>query len=236
MAEQQGHRGLILVSNRLPLSIKKVGESFQSTPSGGGLVTALSGLTKSMKFRWIGWPGIIVQDTEEEKKASESLAEHNARGIFLNAELAHQHYSRFSSMQLPISRSRSLLTYSTDSILWPILHYQSGVIFDETAWKAYQRVNGIFADVIAGEANHGDLIWVHDYHLLLLPSMLRERLQEQGKHCVIGFTLHTPFPAGDFWKALPVHNDLLEGVLASDVVGFHTDEYKRNFVDGCVRG
>ena len=107
--------------------------------------------------------------------------------------------------------------------------------FDETAWAAYQRVNEIFAEIVAGEANDGDLIWVHDYHLLLLPSLLRKRLKELGKQCPIGFTLHTPFPAGDFWRSLPVHNDLLTGVLASDVVGFHTDEYQRNFTDRCAQ-
>lgn len=85
------------------------------------------------------------------------------------------------------------------------------------------------------EAKDGDLIWVHDYHLLLLPSLLRERLKKRGKHCPIGFTLHTPFPAEDFWKGLPVQKDLLKGLLASDIVGFHTDEYRRNFTEGCVR-
>lgn len=82
----------------------------------------------------------------------------------------------------------------------------------------------------------GDLIWIHDYHLLLLPAYLRDRLKKQGKKCPIGFTLHTPFPAQDFWRALPVQKDLLAGVLACDLVGFHTDEYKRNFVECCSRG
>lgn len=115
-----------------------------------------------------------------------------------------------------------------DAILWPILHYQSGINFEDGPWEAYQRVNEIFADTIAEAAKPGSLIWVHDYHLMLLPRLLRDRLA--GKNCAIGFSLHTPFPAGDFWRGLPVQKELLRGLLASDVIGFHTDEYKRNFV------
>ena len=120
-----------------------------------------------------------------------------------------------------------------DSILWPVLHYQADVDFDEDIWKSYVRVNEIFADTIADEAVDGNLIWVHDYHLLLLPKLLRGRFERQGKRCVIGFTCHTPLPGDDFWKALPVKKELLDGVLAADVIGFHTDEYKRNFTNTC---
>lgn len=108
--------------------------------------------------------------------------------------------------------------------------------FDEEAWEAYQRVNEIFANTVADAVSSGDLVWVHDYHLLLFPSYLRERLKEQGKECLIGFTLHTPFPAADFWRALPVQKQLLAGVLACNLIGFHTDEYKWNFVECCRRG
>lgn len=69
---------------------------------------------------------------------------------------------------------------------------------------------------------------------MLLPLFLRERLIQQGKECAIGFSLHTPFPAGDFWRTLPVRKSLIEGMLASDLIGFHTDEYKQNFIDTCA--
>lgn len=119
-----------------------------------------------------------------------------------------------------------------DGVLWPTLHYQSGVSFDNETWDAYQRVNKIFADRIS-EAADGDLIWVHDYHLLLLPRLLRELLRVQNKRCAIGYFLHTPFPADDFWRGLPVQKQLLDGVLGSDLIGFHTDEYKANFASAC---
>lgn len=115
-------------------------------------------------------------------------------------------------------------------MLWPILHYQSEYDFRTELWEAYESVNRIFAERIAEEAGDGDLIWVHDYHLLLLPRLLRELLDAQSKRCPIGFSLHTPFPANDFWKGLPVQKELLDGMLASDVISFHTDEYKENFI------
>lgn len=77
------------------------------------------------------------------------------------------------------------------------------------AWNAYQAVNQAFADRVIEEAADGDLIWVHDYHLFLLPSLLRTRLQRKGKRCPIGSFLHTPFPVDDFWRGLPVQQDLL---------------------------
>lgn len=81
---------------------------------------------------------------------------------------------------------------------------------------------------------NGTLIWVHDYHLMLLPELLRDRLKQWGKSCAIGFSLHTPFPASDFWRNLPVRKLLIEGLLSSDLIGFHTDEYKQNFIDTCA--
>ncbi|KAL4913094.1 glycosyl transferase [Aspergillus aurantiobrunneus] len=219
MAESEKKQQLIIVSNRLPLSLKKLDGEYVSSLSSGGLVTALSGIRHSTNVRWFGWPGSNIEDPEERKVAAQALADQDAVGIFLDEELAHGHYNVFSN-----------------GIAWPILHYQSGVEFAEGAWKAYQRVNEIFADTVADSVSSGDLIWVHDYHLLLLPAYLRERLDKQGKKCPIGFTLHTPFPAEDFWRSLPVQKELLAGVLACDLAGFHTDEYKRNFIECCARG
>ncbi|KAL4813755.1 hypothetical protein BDW67DRAFT_187346 [Aspergillus spinulosporus] len=185
-------RQLLIVSNRLPLSLRKVDGKYESTLSSGGLVTALLGVSKSTDVRWFGWPGSNIESPEERKIANDALAENNAVGIFLDDALAHSHYNVFSN-----------------GIAWPILHYQSGVDFNEDAWKSYQKVNEIFADSVA---------------------------DVQGKKCPIGFTLHTPFPAEDFWRALPVQKELLAGVLACDLIGFHTDEYKRNFIECCSRG
>ncbi|KAJ5886073.1 uncharacterized protein N7473_008747 [Penicillium subrubescens] len=217
MGPHESKRNLIIVSNRLPLSIKRVDGTYQSSISSGGLVTALSGLTKSTEFRWFGWPGIEVKDSKDREEVCKSLDEHDATPIFLDSGLAHEHYNMFSNR-----------------ILWPILHYQSGVVYEDGPWQAYRRVNELFADAVADAAEPGSLIWVHDYHLMLLPEFLRNRLQTKNKRCAIGFFLHTPFPAGDFWRTLPVKKHLIEGLLSSDLIGFHTDEYKQNFIDTCA--
>lgn len=97
MGSHESRQNLIIVSNRLPLSIKRVNGAYQSSISSGGLVTALSGLTKSTRFRWFGWPGIEVKDSKEREEIVESLDEHDATPIFLDKGLAHEHYNMFSS-------------------------------------------------------------------------------------------------------------------------------------------
>ncbi|KAJ5982332.1 hypothetical protein N7451_012432 [Penicillium sp. IBT 35674x] len=196
------------------MSYNKNESNYEAVPSSGGLVSALRGL-KTANYLWLGWPGMEISENDRDK-VNTTLAKDNAAAVYLDDKLAQDHYNGFSN-----------------AILWPILHYQSGVVMNTEAWDAYQRVNEIFADVICKEAADGDLIWVHDYHLFLLPSLLRERLQAQKKRCPIGFFLHTPFPVDDFWRGLPVQEDLLHGVLGSDIVGFHTDEYLKNFTGAC---
>ena len=97
MAPEQGRKRLIIVSNRLPLSVKRQDGTFKSSLSSGDLVTSLSGLTKSTSFNWFGWPGIEVNDPKDREEVSKSLAEHNATSIFLDNELANAHYNKFSS-------------------------------------------------------------------------------------------------------------------------------------------
>ncbi len=97
MDESEKKHQLIIVSNRLPLCLKKVDGSYQSTLSSGGLVTALSGISNSANVRWFGWPGGNIEDPEERKIAADALAGNNAVGIFLDEKLAHDHYNEFSS-------------------------------------------------------------------------------------------------------------------------------------------
>ncbi|KAL4805671.1 glycosyl transferase [Aspergillus unguis] len=210
---------LVIVSNRLAVTLKKKDGKYISEPSSGGLVSSLSGISNTTDMRWFGWPGMNIEDPEERKVANAALAENNAVGIFLEEELAHSHYNVFSN-----------------GIAWPILHYQSGVGFYEDAWVNYQKVNNVFAETVADAVCSGDKIWVHDYHLFLVPRLLREKLQARGKKCPIGFTLHTPFPVYDFCRALPVQDELLNGMLGADVLGFHTDGYRKNFIESCEEG
>ena len=124
----------------------------------------------------------------------------------------------------------------TDSILWPLFHYHPGEIsFDESAWQAYREANLLFAKAIANEVSDGDMVWVHDYHLMLLPAMLREEIGDTKKNIKIGFFLHTPFPSSEIYRILPVRNEVLLGVLHCDLLGFHTYDYARHFLSSCSR-
>ena len=123
-----------------------------------------------------------------------------------------------------------------DSILWPLLHYHPGeIVFDEGSWDTYHEANRLFAQTIANKAREGDMIWVHDYHLMILPQMLREEFLAQGKKNIrIGFFLHTPFPSNEIYRILPVRSQLLQGVLHCDLIGFHTYDYARHFLSSCA--
>ncbi|EED16345.1 alpha,alpha-trehalose-phosphate synthase subunit, putative [Talaromyces stipitatus ATCC 10500] len=211
---------LLLVSNRLPITIRRSeGGKYEFSMSSGGLVTGLSGLAKTTTFQWYGWPGLEVPEDEIETVKSKLKEEYGATPVFIDDQLADRHYNGFSN-----------------SILWPLLHYHPGeIVFDESAWVAYKEANALFAQTIADEAKDGDMIWVHDYHLMLLPQLLRERLRAQGKKNIkIGFFLHTPFPSSEIYRVLPVRADLLKGVLYCDLIGFHTFDYARHFLSSCT--
>lgn len=121
-----------------------------------------------------------------------------------------------------------------DSTLWPLLHYQPNAFqFHQNEWKAYYEVNQLFAEKLATEISDGDLVWIHDYHLMLLPLLLSEAALKLSKKVTIGFFLHTPFPSGDMFKVLPVWNIILEGLVRCKTIGFHTQLYAQNFARTC---
>lgn len=137
-------------------------------------------------------------------------------------------------IHLLVRQQDTALTIATDSVLWPLFHYQPGLIkYNDEDWDAYREVNRIFAKKIADRVSDGDLVWVHYYHLMMLPTMLREEILRLNKNIHVGFFLHTAFPCDDMFKVLPVRNELLEGVLRSDLIGFHTNLYAENFMKTC---
>ncbi|THC98909.1 hypothetical protein EYZ11_001622 [Aspergillus tanneri] len=200
-----GDSRLLIVSNRLPISIRRSESGkYEFSMSSGGLVTGLSGLSKTTTFQWYGWPGLEVPENEVSSVKQRLKDEFNATPVFMDDKLADCHYNGFS-------------------------------MFDVGAWEAYREANGLFAKTIASEARDSDLIWVHDYHLLLLPELLREQLRLLGKNNVrIGFFLHTPFPSSEIYRILPVRSELLHGMLHCDLIGFHTYDYARHFLSSCT--
>lgn len=144
--------------------------------------------------------------------------------VFIPDEVADKHYNGFSNSILwydcHILYICCQLTYMMNaSINRPLFHYHPGEIdFDEDYWEAYQEANEAFADALEEIVENGDLIWVHDYHLMLLPALLRARLEGTGKDVKIGFFLHTPFPSSEIYRILPVRKQVLLGVLHADVI------------------
>ncbi|KAG6048883.1 hypothetical protein E4U17_007010 [Claviceps sp. LM77 group G4] len=233
---------LLLLSNRLPITIKRSDDgSYTFSMSSGGLVTGLSGLSKTTSFQWYGWPGLEVPVNEVDGMKQRLKDEYGAHPVFIDDELADRHYNGFASTfpRLRFASETLMLTLSLlslDSILWPLFHYHPGEItFDESAWAAYQEVNHLFAQTVVKDVQDGDLIWVHDYHLMLLPQMLREEIAKTKKKVKIGFFLHTPFPSSEIYRILPVREALLRGLLDCDLIGFHTYDYARHFLSSCSR-
>ncbi|KAL1799193.1 hypothetical protein ACET3X_003230 [Alternaria dauci] len=211
---------LLLVSNRLPITIKRSDEGkYDMSMSSGGLVSGLSGLSKTTTFQWYGWPGLEVPEDEAQSLNDQLKEKYNAVPVMLDDELADRHYNGFSN-----------------EIMWPLFHYHPGEItFDESAWDAYTEANRLFAKAVAKDVQDNDMVWVHDYHLMLMPAMLREELGDTKKNVKIGFFLHTPFPSSEIYRILPVRNEILLGVLHCDLIGFHTYDYARHFLSSCSR-
>lgn len=218
--EKPSEGRLLLVSNRLPITIKRADEGkYEMSMSSGGLVSGLSGLSKTTTFQWYGWPGLEVPEGEVAGLKDQLKSEYNAVPIMLDDELADRHYNGFSN-----------------AIMWPLFHYHPGEItFDESAWEGYTEANRLFAKAVAKDVQDNDMVWVHDYHLMLMPAMLREEIGNTKKNVKIGFFLHTPFPSSEIYRILPVRNEILLGVLHCDLIGFHTYDYCRHFLSSCSR-
>jgi trehalose 6-phosphate synthase/phosphatase len=201
----------IMVSNRLSVTMAEG----KLRPSSGGLVAALEGLPiEGYEQRWIGWAGDLGADAEGRARAMAQLKEEGrCVPVELTPEEVAGHYEGLSN-----------------SSLWPLLHaLPSYLRFEQRWWDAYVAVNRKFAEAVLAEAADGDLVWVHDYQLMLVPAMLRE----SGRDLKVGFFLHTPFPPYDVFRYFPRRSELLQGVLGSDLIGFHTVGYQRNFNE-CV--
>ncbi len=204
-----------IVSNRLPISVEKIGGKLKFLPSSGGLATGLSSYTQDKSSKWVGWPGIAsdnLTDKEMETITSE-LKKLNCYPVFLTKKQIDGYYNGYSN-----------------SVLWPFFHNLPIESNDQDRnWKIYQQVNQLFADTILGVSENKSVVWVHDYQLLLVPEILRtERPYE-----LVGFFLHIPFPNAIKCKKLPHSKGLLKGMLGSDLIGFHTDDYVQDFLDCC---
>jgi trehalose 6-phosphate synthase/phosphatase len=202
---------LLIVSNRLPITIQERKGELHVEPSVGGLATGLSSWYKSSDSIWVGWAGIGRKKIKKEKDIMAKLRSENYYPVPLSEHDVEAYYQGFCNRTI-----------------WPLFHYfPIYAEYSEDFWRAYEQVNTTFANVVAGIARPNDIIWIHDYHLMLLPKLLRERLPK----ATMGFFLHIPFPSFEIFRLLPWRNQILEGLLGADLVGFHTYEYTGHFLD-----
>jgi trehalose 6-phosphate synthase/phosphatase len=204
-------RRRVIVSNRLPIAVTAGSDGLTIEPAGGGLATGLRPWHERSGGLWIGWPGDVSGFTHAQRgELDAALA---SRGI-VAAHLSRDHVDRYYHG-------------FANRVIWPLFHYQiDRVPVDALGWDAYQEANSVFADLVARHYRDGDTIWIHDYQLMLLPGMLRERLPDAR----IGFFLHIPFPSSEVFRILPWRRQVLSGLLGADLIGFHTFAYMRHFL------
>ena len=216
---------MIIVSNRLPVTVIQEDNKFTFKESSGGLVSGLSAYLDSLKsssfvksdYIWLGWPGASISEELKAKVKSEILSKFHAYPVFLSEKEMDKFYLGFCN-----------------KTIWPLFHYfPSYVTYDDDFWAQYKRVNEIFCNAVLEIAKPDDMIWVHDYHLMLLPKLLRDKIPELS----IAYFHHIPFPSFEIFRQLPSkwRSELLDGLLGADLIGFHTQEYTQYFLRCVLR-
>ena len=216
---------LLVVSNRLPITVVKEGGNLTFQKSAGGLVSGLSAYLGSLKdssfttseYIWIGWPGITVEDKKKEEVELKALTDFHAYPVFLSEEVMENFYHGFCN-----------------KTIWPLFHYfPSFAVYDDAYWNHYKHVNETFCNTVMKIIKPDDVVWIHDYHLMLLPKLLREKMPD----IPIGFFLHIPFPAFEIFQLLPMkwRSEILQGLLGADLIGFHTFDYTQCFLRCVLR-
>ncbi|MFV0471781.1 MAG: bifunctional alpha,alpha-trehalose-phosphate synthase (UDP-forming)/trehalose-phosphatase [Paludibacteraceae bacterium] len=206
---------IIIIANRLPVKIEKKNNKFYVSRSEGGLATGLGSLeTKAEKY-WVGWPGIHAENEEEKEIITKKLHKLNYYPVFLSTEQIENYYEGYSN-----------------STIWPMCHYFFSYIqFKTEYWEAYRQVNNLFCQAAIPFIESDDIVWVQDYQLMLLPKMIRDKRPKVS----IGYFHHIPFPSYELFRVLPDREEVLNGLLGADLIGFHTHDYMRHFISAVFR-
>lgn len=203
---------IIIISNRLPITLEKKKGEIKYKKSVGGLATGMSSFHSDYDSIWIGWCGIPKENltTQQMNEITRTLQqEYKSHPVFLTRSEVNSFYYGFCN-----------------KTIWPLFHYFANyAVYDRGMWKAYQKVNRMYAEEVLHFLEPGDTLWIHDYHLMLLPELIRQNSNEVK----IGFFLHIPFPSFEIFRLMPWRRELLEGLLGSHLIGFHTYDYVRHF-------
>ncbi len=207
----------IIISNRLPVQLQISNGTINAVPSVGGLATGMKSVHSSSNSLWIGWSGLTDEEIPDElaPKIDKALAEHGSSKVRLTKDEVDGFYFGFSNRTI-----------------WPLFHYFLEYSeFELNSWNIYKAVNQKFADAIIEKADEDDTIWIHDYQLMLVPQMVKEKKPDIS----IGFFLHIPFPSYEIFRTLPWREEVLLGLLGADLIGFHIYDYERHFLSSVRR-
>lgn len=209
---------LLIVSNRLPVTVEKKKDGLDFQQSSGGLATGLGSFYKSYDSIWVGWPGIPRDKLtgREEKSIKKKMAsDFDCHPVFISQSDIEKYYYGFCN-----------------KTFWPLSHYfTEWVAYDKGFWTAYKSVNELFCRAISQIREEGDIIWIHDYQLMLLPKLLREKFPD----ATIGYFHHIPFPSFEIFRLLPWRKEIAGGLLGADIIGFHTFDYAGHFLKSVHR-
>ena len=216
---------LVVVSNRLPFTVSFKDGVPQFKPSAGGLTTGLwsyldrpvpAGAEKP-DYLWMGWPGANVPPEQEAAVRAYGEQHFKSSPVFLPEESMDRFYLGFCN-----------------KTIWPLFHYFPMLTqYEEDNWQEYRNINRLFAEAIVKVLRPDDVLWIHDYHLMLLPKLVREKFPEMP----IGFFLHIPFPSFEIFRMLPRawREEIIEGLLGASLIGLHTHDYMRDFLTSVLR-
>lgn len=216
---------LFIVSNRLPFTVSFKDGSPQFSSSSGGLSTGLASYLRQSSsgphgrpdYFWLGWPGANIAPEHEAAVRTFGEEQFKCAPVFLPEESMERFYHGFCN-----------------KTLWPLFHYFPSLTqYEEGFWEEYRNVNRIFGDAVVNALKPDDMVWVHDYHLMLLPKLIRERFPDMP----VGFFLHIPFPSYEVFRLMPRawREEIIEGLLGSSLIGFHTHDYTRDFLTSALR-
>ena len=210
---------LIIISNRLPFAVERQNGDIIVRQSSGGLVSAIKSYIERNKAHqkytdkiWIGSMDGSEPDWKEAKENGSLPDDFCMKPVFPDNLTYQNFYNGFSN-----------------STLWPLFHYFPSLVeFRKDYYEDYKKINQLFTDAISEIYKPCDVIWVHDYQLMMVPDMLRRVLPE----ATIGFFLHIPFPSYEIFRLLPTEwkKQLLQGVMGADLIGFHTHGYVQHFI------